>query len=88
MKKSCGECGNLRNNGCKRPDHCVAHGYCDWTQGRVRPWETCQTCGAKLSPVRTEWPIDTLRNRDLVCPECGERWVESRSVDRKRKAPA
>ena len=70
MIKCCGTCAHLRNHGCKRPDHCVSHGYCDHKTGRVIPWEVC-TCGGEFVKVRGWWVSDTMRKTQLVCQGCG-----------------
>ena len=72
MIKSCGECSNLCNHGCKRPDRCVANGYCDFRSGRVKPWETCQHCGGKMVNIgRGRWESDTMYVSTVQCKACG-----------------
>jgi hypothetical protein len=65
MQKSCGECRKLMTDECRRPDHCVGHGYCDF--GQARPWEQCPYCGVKFKRPRNR-KIGTVIITDLVCP--------------------
>lgn len=84
MKRSCGECSNLRTNGCRRPDYCIEHGYCDFSQGRVRPWEVCRACGGRIVKGPGWWETDDVYKTTLLCRGCGLTATYTRDYDNEK----
>jgi hypothetical protein len=80
LKKSCTDCAKLRTDQCKRPDHCVTQGYCDYSPVPLQPWKFCPECGSKLIREQSKRPTVGVAVTTLICPRCGKNGKEYREA--------
>lgn len=83
INKSCGECSKSGTRLCYRADHCVQHGYKDFSNKATDPFKYCCECWdnrrtvSRLRRMRNRRPRgdQALVNTELLCPICGQCYI-------------